>query len=306
MKTTPAYFSRVILCVILFSFSLNLSGQSRRGASACPDFGTSSVKKSKVFSNTFKSFKTKLNSKEGVIKIIPYTNIGVGSGYVETSTTTNYVNGVQTNQVVTADSSGWESRNFDKTVMSVMVGYERAINKKSTLQFSLGYEYTDYAATYDNEPYSTDFKGETSVMKSGMKSDNFIFIGSYRYYFLYSLRRFYVSSFIRMKAGATIYKDTSESRNFNDFDFKEKNFTIGAGGFAGYQMTIAKKIVLDFFIGPEIRYTALYNRTFLYDNATQEQFQAKHNIDKLMNIHDKTGLGLKGGISIGYKFGKKK
>jgi len=302
MRKKAYYFLKFILCIFLFSISENGFAQSGRGAASCPDFSAISPKKNKYILKTVKVLKNKVFNKEAVIKITPYSNFGVSTSSVTTETSAS-------NTAVTTtstDSSGWETADFNKAVTGFFVDYEVAFKKKSSVQISIGYENAQYASSYRELQPTTDNTGIGMVMEAGMVSNKFLFAAAYRYYFLYSLRRLYVSSFIKIKTGNTTYKDLIKSEDFNDFDFNEKSFTGGFGLLAGYQVFLRKKIAFDFFIGPEYRYNSVYGRTFLYENVNQETFDKNRNIDKLNNIYDKQGIGVRWGISIGYKFGKKK
>ena len=302
MKLNLNCFSKIILLLFLLFLSSEGFAQSGRGASACPDFSTTSPKKNKLVFNTFKFVKTKILNREWVIKITPYSNGGFSTSYIEKDVTA----GVAT----TTDSSGWSSRNYDKSISRISIDFELAFKKKSSVQLSFGYEDVVYAASYKDVqvPLSTDFAGGSGGLEvvSGMFSTNYYFTGAYRYYFLYSLRRVYVSSFIRFKTGTTLYKDLSDSQNQNDFDFREKNTTVGFGGLLGYQFLVYKKFAFDFFAGPEFKYTNVFDRKFVFPDASEKEFERTHTTDKLMNVYEKSGIGIQWGVSLGYKFGKKK
>jgi hypothetical protein len=302
MKINKNSFSKLLFCIFFFALSVHAVSQSGRGAVSCPDFSSSSPKKNKYVFKTLNFFRTKVFSKEGTIKITPYTSVGIGSEYINSEKSS-------TNGVVTAnnlDTTGWESHNFNRGVIGVLVDYEIAFKKKSTLQFSLGYEAVEYAESYQDLPPTTNSTGTSAVTNSGMYSNNFMAMVQYRHYFLYSLRRFYVSSLLKIKEGNTTYQDLSESHDKNDFDFKEHSTEATLGALVGYQWLIHRKFVLDFFVGPVVNYTVVYGRNFLYPNVSEATFENTHSTDKLASIYDKTGLGLKWGISFGYKFGKKK
>ena len=192
-KSDNPLFIKTILFFTLFSFCKITTAQSVRGASACPDFSSASPKKNQPILKTFRFFHKVFVSSEGTIKITPYTNFGIGSSS-ETSQT-QVVNGTV---VTTGDSSGWATQDFDKAVTGILVDYEKAFKKKSSIQISIGYENINYAASYKDLQPNTDSKGISSEMTSGMKSNNFVLIASYRYYFLYSLRRVYISPFLKV------------------------------------------------------------------------------------------------------------
>lgn len=246
---------------------------------------------------------------DGIIKVRGtfYNTLAISTSekeYLIANGDTTLTSSTPTQSVVGDFSKWWIG--FDAAL-----AFETHIGKKSTIEFSAGYERIYKSSMPDTLMYDyptvdmtqyihgPEIGTQTIDIFDRTISSNFQAGLQYKYYFRTAYRGFYISPRLTFATGKSNYYDLDNTpRNIN-YSFTQKNMNVSLTFLFGYQFIIKKHFTFELFAGATFKegvyFSRKYNDAYANDNGLLFKYP---NTSGLNSHYD---IAFTSGISIGYK-----